>query len=81
MPGMNGYELATHAVALRSEIRVAYMSGYVRDFGARHGTQGPAGAFIQKPFTPEGLARKVREALDGAPVRSASVGTPTQQAG
>jgi CheY-like chemotaxis protein len=74
MPGMNGYELANHALPLRPDIRVAYMSGYTRDFGSRDRTQGPAGAFIQKPFTPEALARKVREALDAAPTGSAATG-------
>ena len=74
MPGMNGYELANQALPLRPDIRVAYMSGYTRDFGSRDRTQGPAGAFIQKPFTPEALARKVREALDAAPTGSAAAG-------
>jgi two-component system cell cycle sensor histidine kinase/response regulator CckA len=74
MPAMNGYELANLVMPLRPDIRVAYMSGYTRDFGSRDRTQGPTGAFIQKPFTPEALARKVREALDAAAAGNGAAG-------
>src|SRR6266545_510830 len=76
MPGMNGYELANQVIPLRPDVRVAYMSGYTRDFGSRDRTQGPTGAFIQKPFTPEALARKVREALDAAPAGNGGAEKP-----
>ncbi len=80
MPGMNGYELASRAAPLRPDIRIAYMSGYTRDFGFRLGTPGPVGAFIQKPFTPEALVRKVREALDAALAGTTSAVKPAGQA-
>jgi len=40
------------------------MSGYADEAVAQHGVLDPGTAFIQKPFTPDGLARKVREVLD-----------------
>ena len=64
MPGMSGHELVRRVRAQRPEVAVVYMSGY-----ADTATLGPEGFppgthFIAKPFTPESLARKVREALD-----------------
>ena len=64
MPEMNGRELARHLASLRPEVRVLYMSGYADEAIARHGVLDPGTAFLQKPFTPDGLARKVREVLD-----------------
>jgi hypothetical protein len=43
------------------------MSGYTDDAIARHGVLEPGIAFLQKPFTPRGLAEKVRQVLDAAP--------------
>ena len=63
MPGMNGRELAKRLTSARSNVRVLLMSGY-SDPIAAHGTPVPGASFLQKPFTPEGLTRKVREALD-----------------
>ncbi len=40
------------------------MSGYAQDGIVQHGTMESGFAFIQKPFTPDALARKVREVLD-----------------
>lgn len=62
--GMSGRDLATRLAAGRPEIRVLYMSGYAADAVVRHGTLEPGLAYIQKPFTPDGLARKVRAVLD-----------------
>jgi hypothetical protein len=43
------------------------MSGYTDRTVAEHDPWQPGSAFLQKPFTPEGLLRKVREVLDAAP--------------
>jgi len=64
MPEMNGRELMQRLAEIRPATRVLYMSGYADEAVARHGALDPGTAFIQKPFTPEGLARKVRDVLD-----------------
>ncbi|HVH08708.1 MAG TPA: PAS domain S-box protein [Gemmatimonadales bacterium] len=64
MPGLSGRELATRLAARRPETRVIYMSGYTDDEITRHGVLEPGFTFVQKPFTPEALARAVREVLD-----------------
>ena len=64
MPEMNGRELAHRLASLRPDARVLYMSGYADEAIAQHGVLDPGTAFLQKPFTPDGLARKVREVLD-----------------
>ena len=66
MPEMNGRELARRLTARRPGVRVLYMSGYADEAVAQHGVLDPGTAFLQKPFTPEGLAKKVRGVLDGA---------------
>jgi PAS domain S-box-containing protein len=63
MPGMNGAQLATHLSAPRPEMKVLYVSGYTDDTIVRHGVLEPGLAFLQKPFSPKTLARKVREVL------------------
>jgi len=64
MPGMSGSELAKLLKPLYPEIRILYMSGYTDNAIVRHGALGKGVNYIQKPFTMEGLARKVREVLD-----------------
>jgi len=64
MPGGSGPEVFERAVVARPGLRVLYMSGYTDDAVAREHLVKPGVAFIQKPFTGEDLARKVREALD-----------------
>jgi two-component system cell cycle sensor histidine kinase/response regulator CckA len=64
MPGLNGRELATRLANLRPDARVIFMSGYTDDAVTRHGVLEPGSAYVQKPFTPDAIARKVREVLD-----------------
>jgi PAS domain S-box-containing protein len=64
MPGMSGRELAAQLAARRAGIRVLYMSGYPGDAVVHGGRLTPGSAFLQKPFGPESLARKVRDVLD-----------------
>jgi PAS domain S-box-containing protein len=68
MPGMNGAQLATHLSAPRPEMKVLYVSGYTDDTIVRHGVLEPGLAFLQKPFSPKTLARKVGEVLATASV-------------
>jgi PAS domain S-box-containing protein len=65
MPGMSGRELADAVRATAPGVRVLYVSGYTDDAIVRHGVREGADAFLQKPFTPLGLVRKVRAVLDG----------------
>jgi two-component system cell cycle sensor histidine kinase/response regulator CckA len=64
MPGMSGPELAQLLARMRPEMRVLYMSGYSDNALIRCGVVEEGTAFLQKPFTPDALAHKVREVLD-----------------
>ncbi|WP_437538704.1 ATP-binding protein [Sorangium sp. So ce726] len=63
MPGMNGRELAERAVAIHPRARVLYISGYAEDVLAGAEPDREL-ALLQKPFTPETLAHRLRELLD-----------------
>jgi len=64
MPQMGGPELAERLTPLHPEMKVLFMSGYTDDAVLRHGLLESGAAFLQKPFTRNALAAKVREVLD-----------------
>jgi PAS domain S-box-containing protein len=64
MPGMSGRELVSKIEAVRPGIKALYISGYTDNAIVRHGILDPGIAFLQKPFTIDGFARKVRAVID-----------------
>ncbi|PYP84941.1 MAG: hypothetical protein DMF61_17930 [Blastocatellia bacterium AA13] len=66
MPKMNGCELADRVASIRSEMKVLFMSGYTDEVVGSNGFSIAGRPFLPKPFTPDSLARKVREVLDQA---------------
>jgi CheY-like chemotaxis protein len=66
MPEMRGPELAARLGTIRPDAKVIYMSGYTGDAAVRHGLLEHGDAFLEKPFGPAALGKKMREVLDGA---------------
>jgi len=66
MPGMGGRELAQHLSVIKPDLRTLFISGYMDDVGIMAGQEEGTSSFLQKPFTPEVLARAVRNLLDAS---------------
>jgi signal transduction histidine kinase/ActR/RegA family two-component response regulator len=71
MPGMNGPALAKQVRAMRPETKILYMTGYSGEF-VRSDMLIPGVSFIQKPFTPADLRRKIRKMLADKPATKAA---------
>ncbi len=65
MPKMGGSELAGRLRSERPGLKILYVSGYIDDPIVRRDVLESGTPFLQKPFTPGALTRKVREVLDG----------------
>lgn len=75
MPGMSGTELAQHLRILKPDLRILFMSGYADDVGI--GGHDQISDYLQKPFTPEVLAQRIRRLLDVVPRQQA--GSPRHE--
>jgi PAS domain S-box-containing protein len=64
LPGIGGSEIAARILEIHPDVKVLYTSGYTDDAIVRRGLLERGAAFIEKPFTPNALARRVREILD-----------------
>ena len=64
LPGISGRELAEQLSTQQPKTKVVYMSGYTEDTFLHQVGLPPSTAFLQKPFSPALLARKIRETLD-----------------
>jgi two-component system cell cycle sensor histidine kinase/response regulator CckA len=67
LPGGSARDIARQLVVTRPSLRVLYMSGYTDDAIVQHGVHEPGLAFIQKPFSGDGLVQRIREVLAADP--------------
>lgn len=65
MPNLGGPEMAKLLRSRYPDLKLLFMSGYTDDAVIRHGLLDAEVSFIQKPYTPTALARKIRQVLDG----------------
>ncbi len=65
MPKAGGRQVAEHAAGKFPEMKILYISGYTDDAIVLSGVLDAEVAFLQKPFSPDALVRKVRQVLDG----------------
>jgi PAS domain S-box-containing protein len=72
MPGLGGRELVGRLKIMSPSLRVLFVSGYTEEGVRKQGVLQPGTEFLEKPFTPEKLLRKIREILDAPPSALAS---------
>jgi signal transduction histidine kinase/ActR/RegA family two-component response regulator len=70
MPGMNGKDLARKIAQLFPNLKILFMSGYTANLIAHHGVLDRGVEFIQKPFSRQDLAQKIRDVLNGSKERA-----------
>lgn len=67
MPGPSGKQIAESLMVRQPSLKVLFMSGYTADIIHHHGVLDPGINFLQKPFNPRHLAKKVRDILGSTP--------------
>ncbi len=72
MPGLGGRELVGRLKLMSPSLRVLFVSGYTEEGVRKQGVLQPGTEFLEKPFTPEKLLRKIREILDAPPATEAT---------
>jgi CheY-like chemotaxis protein len=65
MPEIRGRDRADRAIKTRPDLKVLYTTGYTRNAVVHNGIVDPGTAFLQKPFTVQQLAAKVRQTIAG----------------
>ncbi len=67
MPDMKGRELSRRLTEVRPNVKTLYLSGYTDDAMLHRGVLQEGVAFLRKPFSLRGLARKIRQVLEARP--------------